>query len=136
MDIKKEVIRLEQEMVDFLNELKGKDLNFKIFLIIEVFKKQFKEFGFEEPPFEYKNLRENLELSIVYTEMAHCLYFKENLTIDARVKDLEWSPLYNYLAEIKVKHFGKEIFEENGLEIVDINENGFLVRDKNNRNIN
>lgn len=130
MDIKKEVIRIEQEMVNFLNELKGKDLRFKLNLIITMFTNQFEKLGLEKPQFDYKNNREALELAVVFTEMSHCLYFKEDLTMSARVKDLEWSPLYNYLADIKVKHFMQEICKENGIEVIDIVENGFIVRIK------
>ena len=130
MDIKKEVIRVEQEMVNFLNELKGKDLRFKLNLIITMFTNQFEKLGLEKPPFDYKNNREALELAVVFTEMSHCLYFEEDLTMSARIKDLKWSPLYNYLADIKVKHFMQEICGENGIEVIDIVANGFVVRVK------
>ena len=135
MNIKKELIRIEKELVENISKSEL-ILQSKLTVLYNYFENILNDFGFEKPPFTYKNDREFLELVVAMTEVNHCLLLKEKMSMEPRIQDLQWSPLYNYLAELKVKYFMQEICEENGMEIVDINEKGFLVRDKNKKTLN
>lgn len=49
-------------------------------------------------------------------------------TFDIR-QHLKKDRYFDWIAEYKMEHFSKEIFQELGLEIVDKNKKGFIVRD-------
>lgn len=39
------------------------------------------------------------------------------------------NPVYLFLIDTKIRIFGAEIMQENGIEIVDLTENGFVIKD-------
>lgn len=53
-------------------------------------------------------------------------------TFDIR-EHLKKDRYFNWIAEYKMEHFSSEIFQELGLELVEKNDKGFIVRDKDNK---
>lgn len=102
--------------------------------------KGFKIFTRQEPPKDItKNYveRNYLEASIIMVRFVHCVtYGIDYETFDDNVEELgklrEKNKLLKYLLDLKFELYGKEIFEELGMEIVERVENGVIVTDKNN----
>lgn len=99
----------------------------------------FKMFTGKEPPEGVdKNYvdRDYLEVSIVMVSFIHCIsYDIDYTTFKDNVEELgklrEKNKLLKYMLDLKFELFGKDIFDELGMEIVERVENGLIVIDKN-----
>lgn len=99
----------------------------------------FKMFTGKEPPEGIdKNYvdRDYLEVSIVMVSFIHCIiYGVDYTTFNENTEELgklrEKNKLLKYMLDLKFELFGKDIFDELGMEIVERVENGLIVIDKN-----
>ena len=131
--------RTEAECFEILYErIKGLDAKEIYNKIIPI----FISFAKEEPPASMsKNYgdRDYLEVSIVMVEFIHCMTYGINFTT-FKDNDKEFDKIKEknkalwYLIKLKAEIYGKEILEENGLELVDRIGENYVVVDKNTYN--
>ncbi|ACZ10752.1 Uncharacterised protein [Sebaldella termitidis] len=131
--------RTEAECFEILYErIKGinaKDIYNKIIPI-------FVTFAGEEPPVSMSKKyieRDYLEVSIVMVEFIHCMTYGIDFpTFKDNDKEFDKIKVKNkalwHLIKLKAEMYGKEILEENGLELIDKVGENYVVVDKNTYN--